>query len=506
MSSPPPPRVPRVAGNDWRSLTPPALAGWTPTRSVSVVVLARRDAPLLPYTLAALAAARYPAHLLEVVVVVDAEVGDGLPMPDHRPERTRVVRADGPGSRADRWHAGAAAADGEVLHWLEGDVVPHAEEVAAQLRWHHVCDDAVVVGVQRSVHVGDPLPELAAVLAAVADGPGPARSAGRDGDEPHLFAGLVTTPDPRLAERLARTDDLTREPASAFLAHDGSAASVSRALYLDSGGMDPALRLGEHLELGYRLAQQGAVFVPEPHARSWRLHGPCPDGRQAAIDRYRRPFLGDRVPTVRAWRTAGRSYSVPWVEVVVDTALGGYDDVRHSVDAVLAGEVADVEVALLGPWAQLEAGHRSPLLDPDRDLRMLAAEYAGERRVTLVATLPATGFPAPFRLHLPAGWAPAPDTVRRLVAEATRRDRGLVSVLLADGRVSRLERTSAVSRARRLARADGFDPDATGLVDGLIDGLVDEVSGSWWLEGGEEGFRPVSAPAARRPPATGDGT
>ena len=50
-------------------------------------------------------------------------------------------------------------------------------------------------------------------------------------------------------------------------------------------------------------------------------------------------------------------------------------------------------------------------------------------------------------------------------------------LLLPDGEVARLERTSAFTRAARVVRP-GED----------LDDAVDAVSGTWWFEGREEGF------------------
>jgi hypothetical protein len=72
--------------------------------------------------------------------------------------------------------------------------------------------------------------------------------------------------------------------------------------------------------------------------------------------------------------------------------------------------------------------------------------------------------------------------------EMARRDRGLVSLLMPDGQVARLERTSAFHRAMRL-QAPGEDLDA----------VVDEVSRTWWYEAVEEGFSRAADDASDAP-------
>ena len=94
--------------------------------------------------------------------------------------------------------------------------------------------------------------------------------------------------------------------------------ALRREMYDAAGGPDPQLRFGNDTEFGYRLAQAGAVFVPEPLARSWHL-GPTHVMRaQDEIARYRLAFLADLVPFPRHWRkVGGTAWTVPLVEVAV---------------------------------------------------------------------------------------------------------------------------------------------------------------------------------------------
>ena len=61
--------IARVAGNDYRSLTPPELGAWTPSLRVSVVVPAYGGQDKLDLVLAGLAGQTYPEDLTEVIVV-----------------------------------------------------------------------------------------------------------------------------------------------------------------------------------------------------------------------------------------------------------------------------------------------------------------------------------------------------------------------------------------------------------------------------------------------------
>lgn len=463
---------PRIKANDWSVLRPARPGEWTPALSVSVVIPAFQAGCTLPYTLAALAAQTYPSDLLEVVVVDDGSTPP-LELPELRPANTRVVRPQASWGRANACHTGAEAATGDVVHWLDADMVPCRDHVEAQMRWHHLLDHAVVLGHKTFVDPED-LPPVAEVADAV-----------RDDRLDALFAGRWTSDHEWVEKIWRRSDDLTRSGFRAFHVHVGATASVPRAFYRASGGMDAGLKLGEDVELGYRMAVRGAVFVADREARSWHLGRSTLMEREQEVQRYNAPFIAERVPDLRKFRTTrGRSYRVPLVEVVVDTRDHTFEEVRYTVDGVLQGAPSDVHCLLVGPWGGLDDRRRHPLGDPMLDTRLVREEYAGEGRVSFVEAPPVSAFPALFRMHLPTGWRPGGCTVEDLVLEMQRRAQGLRSVLLPDGSVVRLERTTAFERARRVMRA-GED----------LDDVVDEVSATWWSEGVEDGFlHPIHAP------------
>jgi hypothetical protein len=103
------------------------------------------------------------------------------------------------------------------------------------------------------------------------------------------------------------------------------------------------------------------------------------------------------------------------------------------------------------------------LADPHLDLRLLAATYRSDPRVRLAEREPASVFPSPYLLRLPAAHPLAPAGVRRLVEYADRERLGLVRT--GDG--VELWRTAAVGRAGWVRR------DGEALVD-----VVSEVYGA----------------------------
>ena len=464
------PAQPRVWGNAWRDLTPPVLGAWKPELSVSVVIPAHQAAETLPYCLAGLAAQTYPAELLQVVVVDDGST-PAVELPELRPENTSVLRTSESWGRAHACRQGAEFADGDVIHWLDSDMLLHHDEVEAQLRWHHLVDYAVVLGHKLFMDPTEGMPSVQDAFEEV--------RAGRAGK---LFDGRWTATHDWVEEFVAKHDDLNACTFHAYLVHVGASASVRRDFYLTTGGLDSTLKLGEDVELGYRLAQRGALFVPDREARSWHLGRSTVMRRQNEVNRYNRPFVTDRITDLRHWRKKGRSYSVPWLQAVVDTRGASFEDVTYTVDGLLTGNVADLEVVLLGDWTQQGDERRPPLEDAHLDARMLHAEYVGEPRVHFGADLSATAYPAAWRLVAPAGWSPSRDTLRRMTREANGQNRGLLSVMMPDGTSARFERTSTFARAL-LLRAEGED----------LDDVADGITGSWWYDGAEEGFTHVSS-------------
>jgi len=299
--------------------------------------------------------------------------------------------------------------------------------------------------------------------------------AGAEGDLDALFGGVPSEPHSYVEDAIRRTGQLRGADHTAFLVHVGATAALRRELYDLAGGLDPRLRLGEDTEFGYRLAQAGAVFIPEPAARAWHLGRTHMMRHEQRLRRYNRPYLADRMPQPRWLRRAGGSgWSVPLVTVVVEAGDQPLEPVRAAVDSVLASDERDLRVLLVGEWASLTDGRVSPLADPRLESRLIAATYRPDPRVDLVERPPETGFPSPFLLRLPPGRGLARPALRRLVEYADRERLGLVRA----GTVE-LWRTAAVHRAKWVRRAGEplagvvAEVHGAGTLDPAVVGVVD---------------------------------
>ncbi|MFD0890323.1 glycosyltransferase, partial [Streptosporangium algeriense] len=314
--------------------------------AVSVVIPARGGQDRLDLTLAALAAQTYPAHLLEVVVVDDGSAPP-LRVPAIAPERTRIVRSpQGRPGIAGALETGTAAAGGEVIHRMDADIVPYREHVETHMRWHHLADYLVVLGRLRFTAATGPLPAPDQVGRGVEEGGAHDLFA----EDPEHGHGWV--------DELVAAHRGFRDAPSPLLhrVHVGASVSLPAALLKEAGGMDTSLVLGEDTELGYRLTQTGAVFVPDAEAACWHLGTTLAMRRPGEVRRHNAPFIADRVPYRRNLRSdPGRQWLVPYVEVVVDAADASFEDVRASVDGALASTLSDVNVVVTGPWALLDA-------------------------------------------------------------------------------------------------------------------------------------------------------
>jgi GT2 family glycosyltransferase len=440
-----------VTRNRWRDvITDPSVA-FEPTLSVSVVIPAYDCAETLPWVLAALAHQTYPEHLLEVVVADDGSEPP-LELPAQRPGNTRLVRSDGSGwGRAYACHLGVRHSTGDVVLFLDSDMVPWHDHVEAHARVHHLLDDAVSIGHKLFVANWS--------SASYDDLLAHARA--------HELASLFPNDEVQrhwIEDVFARTDALHTGDAGVFSTFTGATGAMRRSTYDGCGGMDTVLRLGEDTELAYRLAQRGAVFVPETQSSSWHLGPPTVVTAGEASRRWNRPHLAQRMAEPRHLRaSSGRVWPVPLVHAVVDLGDGrtiSYDVARMCVDRLLASDEEDLAVSLVAPWGELADDRRAVLRDPLSDLHLLHEWFRTEPRVHLVESAPLDVFPSAFRLDVPATAGVERQTVRRMLTAAGKKQVGVVRVLApghAPEEALRLTRTAASSRAlRHIGRDDDY--------------------------------------------------
>jgi peptidoglycan/xylan/chitin deacetylase (PgdA/CDA1 family)/GT2 family glycosyltransferase len=136
---------------------------------------------------------------------------------------------------------GVANAQGEVLLFLDDDCLPVAEWLSHHCKHHRRCDsggEIVILGCRHDAYVHAPSSITERLLRKARE-----RS---------------------LADFDARCIRMGRN--FSWFPHCGMNSSIRRDVFLAVGGFDPALRIGEDVELGARLFARGAHMIYEPQA------------------------------------------------------------------------------------------------------------------------------------------------------------------------------------------------------------------------------------------------
>ena len=340
---------------------------------------------------------------------------EAAPPPDWAPQLTHSVVGV---SSADLVSAQAAAggADADVLILADGQHVPDSSLVARLLWWQHQCSYAVSI----------------------------ATSSGADAED--------------WLTRFQRDSDyLDRAGFEAWRGAAFGTLAVPRDLFAAAGGLSAAAGAGWQLELAYRLAQAGAVFVADAEATA-----PRTAALDVAADLHDVvPLLPERRPD---WR---QTHAVPMVHVVVDCHAAP-EVAAETIDGVLEGEYRDVSVTIVGTANDTSTRSADP-------------------RVSSADSVPSSSFPMPFRLEIPAGCVLQPFSIRRMLNRMRESQLGLYQTLVepqTDGSANsfaiRMLRTAAIERSRTLSGS------------GSLDDTIDELFGSMWVEGRRFGIRHYS--------------
>lgn len=327
-----PPAQPAVGDNDWSQLRVPELGAWTPTLRVSAIVPAK-DPGALDLLLRCLAAQTYPSELLECIVVDD---GSEPPL-DIRPDlpATRTIRTAGTDFGAGRCrNLGAHAASGDILLFLDADVLPSRRAIEAHARWHHIVEDALVAGPLR-------MADLAAVPTMTLD------LMDRSVDE--VLDGVPWEPAGWTTKLLRMSEQLTTARDDTWSIVVGANVSLRRTSFERIGGFTEfGLRGIEDSEFGYRAFIDGAIIIPDPAAHAWHpSERHFSDPRRAEASKRRRlPLVLHHVP-VAPIRTGPRAIAavVPRIVFHLDGTGTPFEATVATVESILR-EHGDVVIVL----------------------------------------------------------------------------------------------------------------------------------------------------------------
>lgn len=297
--------MPAASTNRWDQLNPPEIGNWAPRLRVSVIIPYYDSLEALRRTLIGLAAQTYPAGLTELTVVDDGSP-DALVQSDIEDlVDARIVTRDDEGFRlAAARNDGAAAASGDVLAFLDHDMLPDPVWLESHMRWHHIEKRALVLG-SRS-HVDDSWLTEDVV-----------RDAGASGG----LAGSVSEREVQVPEwiefHLERTANLASPDDDIFRVVTGGNLSLSRDFFDELGGFDPSFVRwgGEDTEFGYRAWVSGALLVPDRDAHCWHQGlGVIPDPSERQSQQVQQRKLAHLIPVPGfRTRTPGRIWRRPRV-------------------------------------------------------------------------------------------------------------------------------------------------------------------------------------------------
>lgn len=246
-----------VHRNDWQALVPQAGASWTPARRVSICIPAHNPSNLRR-VLDALALQTYPSALMEVIIADDGSdppitATGNYPFPV---SVVRLERALAFGAGRGR-NAAARAASGDLLMFLDADIVPERQVVASYARWFIDRTDVMAMGLCRFVDMEELTDEEFCRLVA------------EDGLGAHFDGNEIDDQEWR-EKTFRRTDDLRIEAVDAFRIVVGATFAITDAQYWAAGGFrELGIRGIEDTEFGYRVHANGAVMVLDRDAVHW---------------------------------------------------------------------------------------------------------------------------------------------------------------------------------------------------------------------------------------------
>ena len=349
-----PSKLPAVTGNRWSDLVVPEPMDLDPTEGVSVVVPYFEAPEALALTMAALEGQTYPHHLIEVVIADDGS-SPPLSAPDSTLEVKVVHQEDLGFGLARARNTGAAAAKHDILIFLDCDMIPEAEWMAAHARWHYYVDDTLTLGFRAHTDVG---------------GVTPADITGRSGTLEAIFASQPVERPEWIEFHMSRTADLRSGVDDIFRVVTGGNLGVRRSFLDQVGGFDESFTQwgAEDTEFGFRAYSQGALLIPERRGFCWHQGlGITPDPAEAQSLEQQKAKLAHLIAHPGFRRALpGRSFTIPQVLVVVST--DGYDEdaIIETTEMVLANRVHDLTIAIEIPSDDEVAGslRRQFELDP----------------------------------------------------------------------------------------------------------------------------------------------
>ncbi len=323
---------------------------------MSVVIPAFERLEQLEVLLESLTQQTYPSELTEILVVDDGSEPPLAPnLPDGLDVKILRQKRDGFGLARAR-NLGAFSSTGDVVVFLDSDMIPETIWLEAHARPHH--HHRPLAGVGPRTHVS----RLQVGLDEIRSGT--------------PIQDLLADSDPQRPQWILdrwKTTDNGRIGDDIWWGMSGGNFSVTRSLFVDLDGYDEAGFKewgGEDNDLGYRIYMSGAFVVPVHEAMAWHL-GPATNDSPDIDERRCRVKirLASRVASDALPRIRGVTFRVPDIAVEVDRSPS-FERTVTLISQILSDTV-DVPIKV-------------SLTVPDRaEEGLLADLFASEPRVLL---------------------------------------------------------------------------------------------------------------------------
>ncbi len=368
---------PRNPGNDYgfisQSLRDYQNSGGVMHLPVSVILPTYNRARLLAKTLAGLVHQTYPSDLVEVIVADDGSKEDIAGVVRRFEDKLNIswVRQPDQGYRlAAVRNLGIRTAKHDHIVILDCDVIPHPGLVEAYMAYHHVTDQAALIGPRR--HVDTSNVQLADILDA------PASYLDLEdikSENETLKDSNETTVDWRLTI-FDETDGLKLDKLP-YRVFSGGNVSLVKSMISEVGEFDEDFADwgGEDNEFGFRLFNAGYYFIPVLGAIGY--HQEPPNGvnetdRLGGREKTSMHLL-QKVPYVSR-RKPFELYEVPKVSIYIP-AFNAEKYIERSIDSALSQSFKDLEVVVCDDGST------------DATVEILQRRYGNEPRVRWTSQL-----------------------------------------------------------------------------------------------------------------------
>lgn len=323
------------------------------TKKISIIIPAYERIELLRKTLASIECQSYPKELIEVVIVDDGSRVDNFESVFDEFSRrltlylTRQERKGFGLTRAR--NLGARVSSGEILFFLDSDIILPRNYVDSVMYYHHVSDAISVLGIRKFIN---------SETITVED----IRSSNLDFDNiekcqsanPH-HKNINDVDGNSIDWRLAEFDknNWLLDAKNPFRFFGGGHASVSRARFFSIGGYDESFNEwgNEDQEFAYRLWATGQKFIPLKDIFDYHQEEPSKIEDQAykvTDNQNTNEMLISRCPdfTVRAPSTENKNFLVPLFSIYIP-AFNVESYIQECIESVLAQSYQDYEVVIV---------------------------------------------------------------------------------------------------------------------------------------------------------------